>query len=158
MDGYGIIVQARVTSTRLPSKVLEDLDGVPLLEFLINRLRLVNQDIKIIVATTRDQEDDIITKLCDRVGIPYYRGSRENVLKRYVQCAQEFNINKIIRVCSDCPFISIRGIEELILSFKDRQGIDLIHNKHQKGYPFGTGAEIVTLQALEYAYIQAIKK
>lgn len=158
MQKVGIIVQARMTSTRLPGKVLMDIGGKPLLKFLIKRLKSVNDNIDLIVATTRDKEDEKVIELCDSINVPYYRGQKENVLKRYIECARKFNIDVIVRVCSDCPFIDPNGINELIIAYKKIHKADLVHNKHKKGYPFGTGAELVTLNTLEIAEKNANKK
>ena len=159
MANVGIIIQARTTSTRLPGKVLMDIgDGVLLLEFMIKRLEDVSNTTNLMVATTTDKEDDTIVDLCERLSIPYYRGSRMNVLGRYIECAFEFNIDIIVRVCADCPFIDPNGINELIDAYKRNSMADLVHNKHNNGYPFGTGAELVTLDALKIADKNADKK
>jgi spore coat polysaccharide biosynthesis protein SpsF len=149
MQKVGVIVQARMTSTRLPGKVLMEIGGNPLLEFLIKRLGDLSDDIDLIVATTKDKEDEKIIELCDLINVPCYRGSRENVLKRYVECAREFNIDVIVRVCADCPFIDPNGINELIIAYNKNSKADLVHNKHRDGYPLGTGAELITLASLE---------
>ena len=158
MQKVGIIIQARMSSIRLPGKVLMDIGGKPLLEFLIKRLEDINDNIDLIVATTKDKEDEKVIELCDSINVPYYRGPKENVLKRYTECARKFNINVIVRVCADCPFIDPYGINELIITYNRNPKADLVHNKHKKGYPFGTGAELVTLDALEIAEKNANKK
>jgi spore coat polysaccharide biosynthesis protein SpsF len=157
MKKIGIIIQARMESSRLPNKVLMDIDGKPLLEFIIKRLKRL-ENIEIIVATTNQKADNKITELCTPINIPYYRGSTENVLERYIECAQKFNIDIIIRVCSDSPFIDQEGILNLLDTYKKNPTADLIHNKHKYGYPFGTGAELVTLKALEIAQKYATEK
>ena len=149
MQKVGIIIQARMTSTRLPGKVLMDIGGKPLLEFIIKRLEDMNDDIDLLVATTTDKKDEKIIELCDSINVPFYRGSIENVLKRYIECAREFNIDVIVRVCADCPFIDPNGINELIIAYNKNFHADLVHNKHRNGYPLGTGAELVTLASLE---------
>lgn len=158
MQKVGIIIQARMTSTRLPGKILMDVGGIPLLEFIIRRLETLTNNIDLIVATTTDSEDDKIVKLCESINIPYYRGARENVLNRYVECAKKYNIEVVIRVCSDCPFIDPSGINELIKIYHQNPTTDLVHNKHKSGYPLGTGAELVTLKALEIAERNANKE
>lgn len=150
MKKIGIIIQARMESTRLPKKVLMDVGGKPLIEFLINRLNELD-NINIIVATTKQKADDKITELCTSINIPYFRGSSENVLKRYIECARKFNVEIIIRICSDSPFVDPAGIFNLLETYNKNPTADLIHNKHKHGYPFGTGAELVTLNALEIA-------
>lgn len=149
MQKVGIIIQARMTSTRLPGKVLMDIGGKPLLEFIIKRLEDMSDNIDLIVATTTDKEDEKIVELCNSINVPYYSGSRENVLKRYIECAREFNVDVIVRVCADCPFIDPNGINELIIAYNKNHNADLVHNKHKNGYPLGTGAELVTLASLE---------
>ena len=158
MQKVGIIIQARMTSTRLPGKVLMDIGGKPLPEFLIKRLEDMNDNIDLIVVTTKDKEDEKIIELCNSINVPYYRGSKENVLKRYIECARKFNTDVIVRVCSDCPFIDPNGINELIITYNRNHKADLVHNKHLLGYPLGTGAELVTLASLEKSERQANKE
>ncbi|MFH1642150.1 MAG: glycosyltransferase family protein [Nanoarchaeota archaeon] len=155
MKKIGIIIQARMTSTRLPGKVLMDVGGMPLLAFLIKRLKSSVKNIDVIVATTKDKDDDKIVELCNSINVPYYRGSKENVLDRYIKCSREFNIDVIIRVCADSPFIDTEGINELVIAYHQNPLANLIHNKHKNGYPPGAGAELVTLESLEKAEMDA---
>ena len=147
--GIGIIIQARMGSTRLPRKVLAAIDGVPMLEFLIRRLEQVQYADKIAVATTESPEDIPISDLCDLLRIPCYVGSEEDVLARYIACASSNNIDVIIRICADCPLTDPRSVDELILAYKKTEP-DHITNKILSGYPDGMGAELATLEALEH--------
>jgi len=114
--------------------------------------------VEMIVATTDDREDKKIIELCNSLNIQYFKGSQDNVLSRYTECAHEFNINVIVRVCSDSPFIDPMGIKELIQAYEKNPSADLVHNKHKRGYPFGTAAELVTLKALDGAQRNAFEK
>jgi len=122
---------------------------------LIKRLRTIENKYKLIIATTKDKEDKKIVDLCKKMNVDFFRGSRENVLKRYVKAAEKYNIEIIVRICSDCPFVSTEGIIKMIQIFENDQNLDMIHNKHKNGYPFGTGAEVVRLDALKKAYKEA---
>ena len=151
MKKIGIIIQARMDSLRLPGKVLMKLGNMSLLEFLIKRLKWLNNNFGLIVATTTNKKDKKIVKLCQSLNVNYFCGSEENVLKRYVDCAQKFSIDIIIRICADCPFVSLQGIDQLTRIYFKNPNADLIHNKDKNGYPFGTGVELVKLEALKQA-------
>lgn len=100
-----IIGQARMTSTRLPGKVLLPVAGRPMLAWLLDRLRAVRDDVGVAVATTTGASDDAIVELCATLGVPVVRGSEQDVLDRYHQAAAELNADPVIRITSDCPLI-----------------------------------------------------
>lgn len=110
----GIIIQARTGSTRLPNKILLPFyEKKCVLEILIENLAK-NIDIPIIVATSNNSSDDEIEQLCKKNSISCYRGEEENVLKRFYDCAIKFNLESVIRICSDNPFIDIEKLLTLI--------------------------------------------
>jgi spore coat polysaccharide biosynthesis protein SpsF len=98
-----VVTQARATSTRLPAKVLLEAGGRTYLEHHVDRLR--DSGLPVIVATTTNSDDDPIVKLATRAGIPYFRGSENDVLSRFAGAAREFGLDGIVRVTSDCPLI-----------------------------------------------------
>ena len=98
-----IINQARMTSTRLPAKVIKQVLGKPLLEYQIERLKRVKLADQIVVATTINDTDQPIIDLCDRLSITSYRGSEDDVLARYHGAAIANQANAVVRVTSDCP-------------------------------------------------------
>ena len=138
-----IIVQARLGSTRLPNKILMNVGGKPLLEFMIERLKSVGKEI---IVATPDKE---IADFCEDINIPCFVGSEDNVLDRYLKCATKFNVDVIVRVCAACPLIDSSGVYDLIEAYKENPDADLIHNKHRNGPPFGTGAELFPTNVIE---------
>ena len=99
-----LIVQARMGSTRLPGKVLKKIDGKPILLILLERVMLSKKIDKVVVATTKNKIDEEIVNFCKNYGFNYFRGSEQDVLNRYYNCAKQYNAKIIIRVTSDCPY------------------------------------------------------
>lgn len=100
-----IILQARISSSRLPGKVMYSLEGKPVLEHILDRLSMAEQPEEIIVATSTDKTDDPIEELVWRKGIKVFRGSLKNVLSRYYDAAQRYQTAHIMRLCADNPFV-----------------------------------------------------
>ena len=100
-----IITQARMTSTRLPGKVLKIVQGKSLLEHQLDRLKRVVTADEIIVATTVNETDEPIVALCEQLQVIFHRGSEDDVLARYYEAAQPFKPDVVVRVTSDCPVV-----------------------------------------------------
>ena len=110
-----LIIQARTGSTRLPQKmVLPFFDGKGIFEILLDRLMDARLNVPIILATTENQGDNILVEITEKKGIDVFRGSEENVLKRFIGAAEVFDVEKIIRVCADNPFLDIAALRFLI--------------------------------------------
>lgn len=149
----GIIVQARVGSTRLPGKVLKLLCGKTLLGHLIDRLKRVERADRLIVAIPKDHTNDELALYCEREEVDCFRGSEDDVLGRYYQCARKFQLTHIVRATADCPLIDPVEVDALIELHLERQA-DYSSNKDEVGcrLPNGTGLEMFTYQALERAH------
>lgn len=151
-----IIVQARMTSTRLPGKILREVLGKPLLEYQIERLRQVRLADELVIATTANDTDQPIMDLCERLGVAYYRGSQEDVLSRYYEAATQFDADVVVRVTSDCPLIDPGVIDELIgLYIDNRDKYDYVSNTLERTYPRGLDTEVFSMVALEKAHKEA---
>jgi len=150
MDNFGIIIEARTGSTRLPNKVLLKLGKITVLEFLIKRLKpiLKKYKSKIIVATTLEDEDKKIIEIAKKTNVYSYRGSSKNVLLRVIKSAEKFKIKNIIRITSDCPLIDLDIIDQAIQVFKNNK-VDIVTNGHVRSYPDGMDVEVVKLKALK---------
>ena len=150
----GIISQARMTSTRLPGKVLKKINGKTVLEYHIDRLKDCNAEL--IIATTVNPTDNPIISLCEQLNIKSFRGDEQNVLSRYYLCAKENKLDVIIRVTSDCPFLDKdlinNGIELFINNFKENL---YLSNCLERSYPRGFDFEIFSFSKLEEAFFQA---
>lgn len=148
-NSFGIIIQARTGSTRLPNKmILPFAQETSILELI---LRKFYGRYNVILATTIAKGDDALVEIAERIGVPVYRGSEEDVLERFIGAAEKAGIDKIVRVCADNPFISSDLIDRLIKEFK---GEDYLSFRLSNGKPtilghLGVFAEITTLSALK---------
>lgn len=145
------IIQARMGSARLPGKTLLRVKGVPLLEYEINRVKLAKEIDKIVVATTTSKEDDAIEKLCKQIKVDCFRGSENDVLGRYFQCALLYpEFSSLVRITGDCPLIDPVVIDEVVHLFKKRH-FDYASNILKETYPDGMDIEVFTKKTLEHA-------
>lgn len=152
-----IIVQARMTSTRLPGKVLREVLGKTLLAYLIERLRRVKLADVIIIATTTNDTDLPIVELCQRLGVPVTRGSEADVLARYYEAAALHGANVIVRVTSDCPLIDPAVIDEVIAFYRDHQGrFDYVSNALTQSFAYGMATEVFPFDVLAQAHREAV--
>lgn len=151
-----IIVQARMTSARLPGKVLKKVLGKPLLTYQIERMQRVKFADELIIATTTNKEDDVIVELCEQLAIPFYRGSENDVLRRYYEAAAHFEAQTIVRLTSDCPLIDPDVVDEIIMEFQSKQKhCDYVSNTIERTFPRGLDTEVFSFPALEQAYLKA---
>ena len=151
-----IIVQARMTSTRLPGKVLKTVLGKTLLEYQIERLQRVKLADQIVIATTTNENDQSIIDLCQRISIPYYCGSEEDVLSRYYEAATLYKADTVVRLTSDCPLIDPTVIDEVINYF-NKHKCDYISNTLDRTYPRGMDTEVFPYKILKEAFEKAIE-
>jgi spore coat polysaccharide biosynthesis protein SpsF (cytidylyltransferase family) len=143
------IIQARMTSTRLPGKVLMEVMGRPLLSYQIERLRFCGRIRDIIIATTTNKEDDLIAELSHKEGLKLYRGSEDDVLDRYYQAAKEYEAGYIMRLTADCPLIDPAHLDKMIKTFF-LENADYIFPSPT--HAEGTDAEVFTFDTLGKAY------
>ncbi len=149
-NNIGIIIQARTSSTRLPQKIIRQFDGeTAFLDVLLSRMKAFDWDIPMVLATTTNPADDVLVGFGEKYQIPVFRGSEENVLERFIECAQLHQFDVIIRVCSDNPFLDIHTIRDL---YEQYQGGDYcayeINGKPSILTHYGFFGEIVSLAAL----------
>ena len=147
------IVQARLGSTRLPGKVLEDLAGQPMLVRVVNRVSRAKTIDVVVVATTTRPADDAIVRLCEEQGWPFFRGSEADLLDRYYRAALAFKANVLVRITSDCPLIDPGVIDTVVTELLSHPTeVDYVSNTQQRTYPRGLDTEVMTLRALERAW------
>jgi len=141
-----ISIEARMTSSRLPGKVLMPICGIPTLELMIKRIQKAKLVDNIIVATTINQQDDEIVSWCEKHNIDYFRGSENNVYDRVLKTHQKFNTNIIVELTGDCPLLDPQLIDEAIQKFKDNE-YDYITTGAD--YPLGMAVQVYTLDTLK---------
>lgn len=149
------IIQARMASTRLPGKVLAEVNGRPLLSLLLDRLQAVPEINHIVVATTENQTDDILVEWLDKENVDFYRGNSEDVLERFYLCSLKYNPDLIVRVTADDPLKDPGLISEAIGYFSKEDKLDYCSNTLRPSYPEGLDIEVFRFEALKYSYFHA---
>lgn len=135
----GIIVQARTLSKNFPNKIFAELDGKPVIEHCLERLK--NLEIPLVVAIPSNKEDDVLYNwLIDR-GYQVFRGKQHDVLDRFYQCAKKNQFETVIRVCADTPFIDIQNILYHLRKFNIKQELS-----------YGDGCWVFSIDDLEWAW------
>jgi spore coat polysaccharide biosynthesis protein SpsF len=152
----GIITQARTTSTRLPRKVLMNLNGKTVLEHHLNRLKW--SGFPVYVATTINKTDDPIVEFCEKHSVKFHRGSEQDVLSRFYECAKKFELDIIVRVTSDCPLIDGKLIKQGVQTFMDKGSDSYVSNCIQRTFPRGFDFEIFSMHSLEKAFNEATEQ
>ena len=153
MNTLGIL-QARLSSSRLPGKVLLPILGEPMLFRQIERLSRCKQIDKIVVATSIDPSDDGLAFECEKRAIYVFRGSLEDVLDRFFQAALEFNPKVVVRLTGDCPLADPNVIDETIKFFYSGD-FDYVSNCDPPTFPDGLDVEVFKFQWLADAHDKA---
>ena len=157
-----IIIQARTNSTRLPNKViLPFFQDKSILKILIEKLKKTG--IKLYVATTKSDKDNLIEKIADETGVNCFRGDEKNVLSRFYSICKKNNLTHAIRVCSDNPFINISLLKDLVNNLKNYQSMDYVGFFDQNDRPmilshFGIFSEIISFNALKKIFQSKAKQ
>lgn len=110
-SNIAIIIQARVGSKRLPGKMLLEINGYKIIEWVIERVKLSRKAVRVILATSINSENDILEEIAKIKNISVFRGSENDLLNRYYECAKKFSADIIVRVCADNPLISFELID-----------------------------------------------
>ncbi|MCC7303022.1 MAG: acylneuraminate cytidylyltransferase [Bacteroidia bacterium] len=141
----GIILQARMGSSRLPGKSMMQIGGTNLPGYILRRFKNAGSSLLIVLATTSNESDDVLAEWAIAEGIPVFRGNEQNVLDRYVTCARQFGFDPVIRLTGDNPFVDIPELNRLMQMFNE-QNCDYISSHGL--LPLGSGAEVFSLRAL----------
>lgn len=146
----GIVIQARMGSTRLPNKALTLIEGKTCLGHIVTRCRAIPMPKKIIVATTKDSEDDPIEQFSKNEGVLCFRGDNKNVLKRFIDVGKEYSLDFLYRVTADCPLYDPDVAMQAYRLLEDSSHqLDYISNLTPRSFPRGLDVELVSLKALE---------
>lgn len=150
------IIQARMGSTRFPGKVMKDLAGKPVLEWVVEAAVRAQGVDMVVVATSKLKQDDIIVKWCDRNRYHVFRGDEHDVLDRFYQCAKKHNGTVLIRLTADCPFLDYNVISDVV-SLRKMTDAAYASNIDPPTYPDGLDVECFTFAALEAAWTEATR-
>ncbi len=150
------ILQARMSSTRLPNKVLKPIMGQPMLAQQIARLKQSKLIDKIIIATSIQADDDAIENLCKTLQIDCFRGDLNDVLARFYHASQAYSPEHIVRLTADCPLTDASVIDAVISTHLTQQA-DYTSNCQPPTFPDGLDVEVFSAKALAISYQQAKK-
>lgn len=148
------IIQARMGSTRLPGKVLEDLGGQSMLSRVVSRLRASQLIDELVVATTDLKKDDVIAEECRRCSTVFFRGEEHDVLARYYYAADLREAEIVVRVTADCPLIDRAVTDSVIRAFL-KEKPDYASNTIIRTYPRGLDTEVFSREALARCWREA---
>jgi len=140
-----IIIQARLSSTRAPGKVLRPIAGRPLLGLLLDRMRRVEDATDLVVATSERGEDDAIVRFCDAEGIAVARGPLADVAGRFANVVTALEAEAFVRISGDSPWLDPALIDQA-LDLYHRTGPDLVSNVHPRSFPKGQSVEVVNAE------------
>lgn len=144
-------IEARMTSSRLPGKVLLPANGKPMLEHLLDRLRRVPSVQTIVLATTVNKTDDVLERFAQRQAIAVFRGSEEDVMARVIGAAESVAAELIVEITGDCPIIDPDIVEQTIRMYLHNT-CDYSSNCNVRSYPIGMDTQVYRLNLLERSY------
>lgn len=147
----GIVIQARMNSRRLPGKVMKKLAVREVLWHVVERCGRSTLQDNVIVATSREKNDDIIYDFCKANDINVFRGELDNVLARYYECAKEYDLDTVVRITADCPLIDPTIIDRCIRLFGEKD-LEFCSNIIKRTFPIGLDCEVMSFSALERSY------
>jgi spore coat polysaccharide biosynthesis protein SpsF len=152
------IIQGRISSSRLPGKILLDIAGEPMLMRVVERARRVHAVDEVVFATTVDPSDDPVEAYCRQNGVPCFRGNLPDVLDRFYKAARTYNADTIVRITADCPLLDPGLVDETVALYRST-GADFAANRlpppYQRTYPIGLDCEVCSFAALERSWTEA---
>jgi len=153
-----IVIQARMSSSRLPNKVMLPVAGAPLLQRMIERVMATKGNYEIVVATTSEPEEEPIRSLCRKINVRCFEGHSTDLLDRHYKVAKQEKADVVVKIPSDCPLIDPAVIERVLRVFYNgNKGYDFVSNLHPATYPDGNDVEAISFSTLETAWHEATK-
>lgn len=150
------VVQARMTSTRLPGKILMDLGGKPVVLRVLERLARARELQGVVLATSTDPSDDPVADLVEAAGTPVVRGSLRDVLDRYRLAAETHPCDAVVRITADCPLIDPTVVDDVVRRWRAEEGADYVANTVEpRTFPKGLDTEVVVRDVLMTAAAEA---
>jgi spore coat polysaccharide biosynthesis protein SpsF len=154
------IVQARMSSTRLPGKVLRELAGKPMLEHVIDRVKSSQMTDEIVIATSKNEKDERIIELAKRLNVVWFAGSEEDVLDRYMKAAEQVAAEIVVRITGDCPLVDPHTIDKVVrrhLKLNVDYTRTLIDQSNNRSFPRGLDTEVFSINVLRKVHELAKK-
>lgn len=148
-ENVAVIVQARMNSSRMPGKVLMPICGKPVLWHVVERARRISGAGKVVVATSVEMTDDPVAEWCSMHDVEVYRGPLDDVLRRYVDCADQMESEIVVRITGDCPIIDPEVSAEVLRTFSEAQSD---YCTLAQGYPDGLDTQVFRVSALQSAH------
>jgi spore coat polysaccharide biosynthesis protein SpsF len=144
-------IEARMTSSRLPGKVMMSALGRPMLAHLTSRLKAAPSIDEIVLATTVNAADDVLVDFAEKDGIKVFRGSEEDVMSRVIGAAESANADVVVEITGDCPIIDPDLVEQTIRVFQRNNAV-YCANSFISSYPDGMDTQVITLEALKKSF------
>ncbi len=146
------IIEARMSSTRLPGKVLMEAAGQSFIEHIVKRLKVVKLIDEIVVATTNNSKDDDIVRLAKSQKYKYYRGSEEDVMSRVLEASEMVHGDIIVEITGDCPMIDPCIVEQIINIYL-KNDVDYVSNVKHRSYPDGMDVQVFSYEVLKKSFL-----
>lgn len=147
----GFIILCRFNSSRLPGKILREINGKPILKYIFESLSQVIDSENIIVATSEEETDNPIVEYCQKNKINFYRGSLDNVALRFLNCAKHYNLDFATRINGDNLFVDVQTIAKM-LKVVETNKYDFVSNVKNRTFPKGMSVEMVRTSHFEESY------
>ncbi len=148
----GIIIQARLNSSRLPGKILKDIQGKPMLRYLIESLEHCQCPDKLIVATSNEITDDPVAEFCNGLNVTCYRGSLDNVAGRFMGVIDVYGLDSFVRISGDSPLMDFRLVDKSIRIYQSAQ-YDIVTNVLKRTFPRGQSVEVINSSVFKKTYL-----
>jgi spore coat polysaccharide biosynthesis protein SpsF len=142
------IIEVRMSSTRLPGKAMKKILGKPVLELLIERVKRAKMLDSIVVATSTNLEDKVISDLARKLGVEYYRGSLNDVLSRIIEATKSVEGDIIVEITGDCPLVDPEIVDKMVNIYLNSEA-DYVSNVLEATYPAGMDVQVFSVKILE---------
>jgi spore coat polysaccharide biosynthesis protein SpsF len=153
-----VVVQARMSSTRLPGKVALDLAGAPMLARQLERIQAADTPFEVCVATSREPGDDRVVAIAEKAGVRWHRGALHDCLARHASAAREADADVVVKIPSDCPLVEPSVVDRVLGAFLAARGAyDYVSNLRPASWPDGNDVEVMSRAALEQADREATR-
>ena len=153
-----ILVQARMTSSRFPGKVLKEVQGKSILIHQLDRIAQKKTETKLVVITSDQESDNILAQVVKEHGYDVFRGSMDDLLDRHYQAALYYGAQVVVKIPSDCPLIDPQVIDRVLGYYLENNSqFDFVSNLHPATYPDGNDVEVMSFSALKNAWKHATK-